>query len=62
MVYNLGYARTSYGICKIKKKMYFMMNTELSGPDLRLAAGDPDVRTFDLGAQFLSLLYFRVRL
>jgi hypothetical protein len=38
-----------------------MINTEKSGPDLGLATGDPDLRTFDLGAPFLflshSLLY-----
>jgi hypothetical protein len=32
-----------------------VINTEYSGPDLGLATGDPDVRTFDLGAPFLSL-------
>jgi hypothetical protein len=39
-----------------------MLNTEYSGPDLGLATGEPDVRTFYLGAPFslsLSLsLYF----
>jgi hypothetical protein len=32
-----------------------MINTEKSGPDLGLATGDPEVRTFDLGAPFLSI-------
>jgi hypothetical protein len=38
---------------------YFMINTEKSGPDLGLVTGDPDVRTFDLGAPFLSLSFMR---
>jgi hypothetical protein len=32
-----------------------MINTESSGPDLGLDTRDPDVRTCDLGAPFLSL-------
>jgi hypothetical protein len=32
-----------------------MLNTEWSGPDLGLAIGELDVKTFDLGAPFLSL-------
>jgi hypothetical protein len=34
---------------------YFMINRDKSGPELGLATGDPGVRTFDLGAPFLSL-------
>jgi hypothetical protein len=50
VVLNLGYAKTSFGVCKIEKKevYYLVINTEQSGPDLGLATGDPDVRTFDL--------------
>jgi hypothetical protein len=32
-----------------------VITTDLSGPDLGLATGDPDVRTFNLGSPFLSL-------
>jgi hypothetical protein len=41
-----GYAKTSYGVCKIEKKLF----TDLPGPDLGLATGDPDVRTYSLVA------------
>jgi hypothetical protein len=34
-----------------------MLNTEKSGPDLGLATGGPDVRTFRLGAPFPSLSF-----
>jgi hypothetical protein len=30
-----------------KKKKYFLINTEKSGPDLGLATGYPDMRIFD---------------
>jgi hypothetical protein len=53
VAFNLGYARTSYGVCKIEKKI--VINNEKSGPELGLATGDPAVRTFDLGEPFLSL-------
>jgi hypothetical protein len=32
---------------KLKRKCYFVINNEQSGPDLGLATGNPDVRTFD---------------
>jgi hypothetical protein len=32
-----------------------MINSKKSGHDVGLATGDPDIRTLDLGAQFLSL-------
>jgi hypothetical protein len=44
--YPRGYAKTSYRVCKIEKKND-VINTEKSGPDLEMATGDPDVRTFD---------------
>jgi hypothetical protein len=47
VVFILGYEKTSYGVCKIRKKYYFLINVEQSGPDLGLATGDPDVRNFD---------------
>jgi hypothetical protein len=47
VVFNLGYADIE------KRKYYFMINTEKSGPDLLLPTGDLDVKTFDLGAPFL---------
>jgi hypothetical protein len=37
----------SYWVYKIEKKNYFVINTEYSGPDLGLATGDPDVKTFN---------------
>jgi hypothetical protein len=37
-----------------KRKYYFMINTEKSGPDLGLTTGDLNVKTFDLVTQFLS--------
>jgi hypothetical protein len=42
MVFNLGYAKTSDGVCKIenKNKIYFVINTEQSMPHLGLATGD----------------------
>jgi hypothetical protein len=55
VIFDLGYAKTSYGVCKIVEKCYFVINTEKSGSDLGLATGDPDLRSFDLGAPFLSL-------
>jgi hypothetical protein len=51
-----------YAILEEENVHYFVINTEKSGPDLRLATGDSDVRTFDLGAPFLDLLYLRCRL
>jgi hypothetical protein len=44
VLFNLGYPRTSYGVCKNEKKCYLMINAE---PDLGLATGDSDVRAFD---------------
>jgi hypothetical protein len=52
LVLNLGYPKTSFGVCKIEKEI--VLNTEQLGPDLGLATGDPDVRTFNLEAPFLS--------
>jgi hypothetical protein len=34
-----------------KKPYYFLINTEKSGPDLGLATGGPEVRTFDYQAR-----------
>jgi hypothetical protein len=31
----------------LKRKYYFIIHVEQSGPDLELSTGDPDVRTFD---------------
>jgi hypothetical protein len=40
---------------KQTNKNYFVVITEQSGPEAGLVTGDPDARTFDLGAQiFLS--------
>jgi hypothetical protein len=47
------YAKASFGVGKKSKKI--AINTEESGPDLGLATGDLDIRTLDLGEQFLSL-------
>jgi hypothetical protein len=56
VVFDLGYAKTSYGICKIEEKIcYFVINTEKSRSFLGLATGDPGVRTLHLGTPFLSL-------
>jgi hypothetical protein len=43
----MGNAKQSYRLCKIGKELCFVINAEYSGPDLWLATGDPDVRTFD---------------
>jgi hypothetical protein len=48
------YAKTSYGVCRVEEK-YFVINIEQTAPALWLATGDPDIRSFDLGASFLSI-------
>jgi hypothetical protein len=42
---------------KIYIYFFFAINTEQSAPDLGLATEDPDVRAFDKGEPFLSLLF-----
>jgi hypothetical protein len=37
-----------------KRKYYFIINTEWSGPDLGLATGDLDIQAFDSWAPFYS--------
>jgi hypothetical protein len=60
-VFSLGYsyfrefAKTSYGCVKLEKEMLFRDKHRVTGPYLGSAKGDPDIRTFDLGALFLSL-------
>jgi hypothetical protein len=51
--YFRGYGKTSYGVSEIEKKN-FVINTEKLRPDLGLATGDPDIKTFDLGSPFIS--------
>jgi hypothetical protein len=47
VVFNLGYAKTSYRKCKIGGEgEYVLINIKKSGSDLGLATADPDVRTF----------------
>jgi hypothetical protein len=54
VLFPRGYVKTSNGVSKIEKK-YFLITTEKSRLELGLATGEPDVRTFGLGAPFLSL-------
>jgi hypothetical protein len=41
----------------LKNIYYFVTNTELSWPDLGLATGDPDVRTFDQYVRTTLIIY-----